>query len=222
MKTTKLPILFLFLASISFAVETPHLNETLPDFTLEDTEGKIHSLSDYRGKVVVLVTFGYNCGFCKQRARVLETIHEEFGGDDLAVIGLDGWDGSKDQVIEFGESSDVTYLLLTGAGTYIDGLNTIDDRGSIFILNGEGVVVSSCDDGFQSLACFEMQELESQVEEALAETSIALPFQNGSLLKRHNKRNAEATAFDATGRRVKMHESLSYFRNFTPYLFYLE
>jgi peroxiredoxin len=207
---------------MSFAVETPHLNDTLPDFSLEDTEGNTHSLLDYRGKIVVLFTFGYNCGWCVQRASGLETIHQDHGGDDLVVMGLDGWNGTNEQVDGFAEASGATFLLLTGAGSYIDNLNTIDDRGTIFILNREGVVVSSCDDGFNSLACFNMQELDSLVEETLAVTTVVLPYPYSPALMNQTYGEADAIAFNAAGRRLQIRGFDSLQRRYVPYILYIK
>ncbi|MBD3391745.1 MAG: redoxin domain-containing protein [Chitinivibrionales bacterium] len=50
----------LVLATVAFAVcdESPHVGDSLPDFHLRDTEGKTHSLTDYRGTKVLLFAFG--------------------------------------------------------------------------------------------------------------------------------------------------------------------
>ena len=40
-----------------------------PAFTLNDLSGSPHSLTDYRGKVVVIDFFGYMCGYCQDDAK---------------------------------------------------------------------------------------------------------------------------------------------------------
>lgn len=47
----------------SAAVNT---GETAPDFTLNDTNGKTHSLSDFKGKFVVLEWFNHDCPFVQK------------------------------------------------------------------------------------------------------------------------------------------------------------
>lgn len=42
------------------------VNQTAPDFTLTDTNGQKHSLSDYKGKFVVLEWFNPDCPFVKK------------------------------------------------------------------------------------------------------------------------------------------------------------
>lgn len=43
------------------------LTDTAPDFTLKDSEGKEHSLSQYKGKYVVLEWVNYGCPFVKRQ-----------------------------------------------------------------------------------------------------------------------------------------------------------
>lgn len=52
----------LFVASASSAV----VGEAAPDFTLTDTDGNTHSLSDFAGKLVVLEWTNYGCPFVKK------------------------------------------------------------------------------------------------------------------------------------------------------------
>lgn len=42
------------------------VGESAPNFTLTDSNGKTHSLSDYRGKIVVLEWLNYGCPFVKK------------------------------------------------------------------------------------------------------------------------------------------------------------
>jgi peroxiredoxin len=46
-------------ASSSYA-QTPTVGDLAPDFTLEQLDGTIRSLSDFRGKVIFINFFGYN------------------------------------------------------------------------------------------------------------------------------------------------------------------
>ena len=48
-----------------------------PDFTLTDQYGKIHSLSQYRGKVVFLNFWASWCGPCRMLSPIVDEIAEE-------------------------------------------------------------------------------------------------------------------------------------------------
>lgn len=54
--------LFLVLAPLAQAAEAP-VDKPAPNFTLPDTNGKNHSLSDYKGKIVVLEWLNHDCPF---------------------------------------------------------------------------------------------------------------------------------------------------------------
>src|SRR5690554_2572867 len=62
---------FAFLFALFVFVVTPFaadakVGEAAPDFTLVDSNGKMHSLSDYKGKFVVLEWINYECPFVKK------------------------------------------------------------------------------------------------------------------------------------------------------------
>lgn len=59
MKTLTLSLALLSLAFSSYA-------EKAPDFTLSDTDGTQHTLTQYKGKIVVLEWLNHNCPFVKK------------------------------------------------------------------------------------------------------------------------------------------------------------
>lgn len=56
---------FLALSPLAQAAETS-IGETAPDFTLPDSNGNTRSLSDYRGKIVVLEWLNHGCPFVQK------------------------------------------------------------------------------------------------------------------------------------------------------------
>lgn len=56
---------FLALSASTLGAETS-VGETAPDFTLPDSHGKSHSLSDYKGKIVVLEWLNHGCPFVQK------------------------------------------------------------------------------------------------------------------------------------------------------------
>jgi peroxiredoxin len=62
MKRITTLLLLLGAASTAFAAE---VGKPAPDFTATDINGKTHKLSDYRGKIVVLESYNYDCPFCR-------------------------------------------------------------------------------------------------------------------------------------------------------------
>jgi thiol-disulfide isomerase/thioredoxin len=70
-----------------------HVGETAPGFTLKDFNGKSVSLSDYRGKVVIIDFWASWCAPCRSSMPGLKGLHKlkDNGYDD--VIGL--WESAS-------------------------------------------------------------------------------------------------------------------------------
>src|SRR6059036_2616147 len=62
--------IFTILASLTtttlLALDSPPVGSTAPDFSLTDAKGETHSLSQYKGKYVVLEWFNPECPFVKK------------------------------------------------------------------------------------------------------------------------------------------------------------
>ena len=58
------------------------------DFTCPDAEGKMHSLSDYKGKVVVVDVWATWCGPCRAELPHLKKLERAMEGKDVVFIGV--------------------------------------------------------------------------------------------------------------------------------------
>ena len=61
--------------------------KTVYDFTVKDRQGQEVSLSEYRGKVLLIVNTATGCGFTPQYAG-LEKLHQDYGARGFAVLGF--------------------------------------------------------------------------------------------------------------------------------------
>lgn len=88
------------------------VGDIAPDFTITLTDGKQVSLSQFRGKVVMLQFTASWCGVCRKEMPFIEKDiwlkHKDNAG--FALIGVDR-DEPLDKVIAFGKSTGVTYPL---------------------------------------------------------------------------------------------------------------
>ncbi|MDE6037088.1 MAG: TlpA family protein disulfide reductase, partial [Duncaniella sp.] len=68
---------------------------TAPDFTLPDLNGKNVSLSDFKGKWVVLDFWGSWCGWCVKGFPALKDAYAKYG-NKIVVIGIDCNESEED------------------------------------------------------------------------------------------------------------------------------
>ena len=89
----KTPIILVTVALMSLVMlscgTTPPLQvgDTAPDFTLESVDGNSISLSDFRGKVVLLVFTSVKCVDCEKQMPYIEAVYKE-SGEKLAVLDI--------------------------------------------------------------------------------------------------------------------------------------
>lgn len=82
-----------------------------PDFSLEDQDGKKHSLSDYRGKYVVLYFYPKdNTPGCTLEANAFTRLREDFAGENAEVFGISK--DSKDSHCKFRDKHGLAITLL--------------------------------------------------------------------------------------------------------------
>ncbi|GAB7388537.1 TlpA disulfide reductase family protein [Bacillaceae bacterium] len=87
------------------------IGDPAPDFALEDMDGNIVRLSDYRGTFVILNFFASWCPPCRQEAPEIQAFEEQYG-DQVKILIIDRAEPKvkvQEFIEEFGSTS--TYLL---------------------------------------------------------------------------------------------------------------
>lgn len=114
------------------------VGQIAPDFTLTDIDGKTFSLSDYRGKVVVIDLMATWCPPCIEQMPHLKNVHHNYG-DGVMIMSIDVDPTETDEIIRqfkirygdewifaSGPNVGITYEVIYIPTTYI-----IDRRGRI-------------------------------------------------------------------------------------------
>src|SRR5437868_8400383 len=92
MKTKLLLSALTCLACIAlFAADSPPVGSAAPDFSVSDSKGKIQSVSQYKGKYVVLEWFNPGCPFVKKHygSGSMQKLQEEFTGKGVVWLTVD-------------------------------------------------------------------------------------------------------------------------------------
>lgn len=73
------------------AAESPKVGSAAPDFSLADAKGKTHSVSEYKGKWVVLEWFNPECPFVKKHylSGNMQKLQKEFTGKGVVWMSID-------------------------------------------------------------------------------------------------------------------------------------
>lgn len=90
---TKLLSLALILSTTGalLAVEAPRVGAAAPGFSLPDSNGKTHSLGDFKGKYVVLEWFNPGCPFVQKHYQSdnMQQLQKQFTGKDVVWLTID-------------------------------------------------------------------------------------------------------------------------------------
>lgn len=101
-------VLLMLVATVAVA-EQPPLGHKMnpvspplaaPGFTLPDMDGEMHSLNDFRGKVVMLNFWATWCPPCRREMPSMQRLYEKYRERGLAVVAVNQFE-DPDLVFEF-------------------------------------------------------------------------------------------------------------------------
>lgn len=140
---------------------TAEENEALvPDFSLNTLEGGTASLSDFRGKVVVLNFWTSWCPPCKAEMPEFETLNQEFedaGDVVLVTINLtDGQRETKEKAAEYIKDGGYTFRVLLDEKGEVGGMFGIEYIPTTAVIDAKGRLVTGVQGGTTATAVREM------------------------------------------------------------------
>ncbi len=177
----------LILTGGSHAEETNTTMETIYRFTMDNIDGKPVALSDYAGKVVLVVNVASRCGFTGQY-KGLQALYEAHREEGFAVLGFPANDfmgqepGNNAQIKAFcsttydvtfpmfakisvkGDEQHPLYAFLTAAATQPEGPGPVSWNFNKFLIGRDGRVAAR----FGSRAAPEGKEIKEAVQAALS------------------------------------------------------
>src|SRR5690348_11970835 len=149
MKTVLLAFISLT-ATTLIAADSPPVGATAPDFNLADAAGKTHSLSEFKGKYVVLEWFNPECPFVKKHygSGNMQKLQQEYTGKGVVWLSIDssapGTEGNisgeqAEKIMTAWKTHQTAFLLDPDgkAGRAYGAKNTPH----MFIINPEGKIV---------------------------------------------------------------------------------
>ena len=113
-----------------------------PDFTLEDTKGKKHSLKDFRGKYVLIDFWASWCGPCKAEMPNIKEVYDKYKKKGLQVISISS-DADKGKWLKAIKHENMTWLQLCTGNSSVMKDYGVSGIPHIFLINKKGEIIAS-------------------------------------------------------------------------------
>jgi thiol-disulfide isomerase/thioredoxin len=112
-----------------------------PDFTLESLDGKNMSLSDFRGKAVLLNFWATWCGPCRIEMPWFVELQKKYGPQGFQIVGVAMDDSSKEDITKFAKDMGVNYPVLLGKEAVGDEYGGVPALPESFFIGRDGKIV---------------------------------------------------------------------------------
>ena len=134
-----LVIAFLFLLFLSCSTgNAPKEGKVAPNFGLISLDGRRISLSQFRGKVVILDFWATWCKPCRLELPHFVALHEEFGKDALQIIGVSLDRVGSEEVAAFVREWKIPYIVVMGNGEVVRNYGGIRGIPTTFVIDKNG------------------------------------------------------------------------------------
>ena len=128
-------IIFLMISLISFSNSAK-----APDFNLKDQYGVVHSLENYKGKVIFLNFWATWCPPCKKEMPDIENIYKEYGENkkDVVILGVNS--EKENEVKKFLKDKGYTFPIVIDENSEVMRKYFIQAFPTSFVIDKEGNV----------------------------------------------------------------------------------
>lgn len=122
------------------AVSLARVGSPAPDFTLEDVNGKKVSLSQFRGKVVVLNFWATWCPPCRAEMPSMEKLNKAMQGKDFVMLAVNVEEDGRDRVKDFLRQNPHSFTVLVNGAEVGQSKYGVFQFPETFIIRPDGVV----------------------------------------------------------------------------------
>jgi len=124
------------------------------EFTLLDINGRSVSLSDFKGKVIILDFWATWCPPCKAEIPHFIELYYKYKSKGLEIIGIGLDTGGAKVLKEFANANGVTYPILVGNNNVTNAYGGVRGIPTTFVIDREGNIIKKLV-GYQTKEVFE-------------------------------------------------------------------
>ncbi|MBT6326815.1 MAG: TlpA family protein disulfide reductase, partial [Bdellovibrionales bacterium] len=151
MNTNLLSLILFFLISFNSYGSSPQdiirklgfqkTNSVPIDFTLQDLNGNTTTLSEYKGKWILINFWATWCGPCRMEMPTLESLHQEFKDENFVILGVSVDQSSKKRVSKFIKNNNITFKILHDQTSRVSGQYRASSIPSLYLISPDWKLV---------------------------------------------------------------------------------
>lgn len=111
------------------------------DFTLQDLNGNTTTLSEYKGKWILINFWATWCGPCRMEMPTLESLHQEFKDENFVILGVSVDQSSKKLVSKFIKNNNITFKILHDQTSRVSGQYRASSIPSLYLISPDWKLV---------------------------------------------------------------------------------
>jgi cytochrome c biogenesis protein CcmG, thiol:disulfide interchange protein DsbE len=122
-------------------IPAPQKGFLAPEFRLETSGGQFVSLSDDRGKAVLVILWATWCPPCRAEMPTIEKIYQEYQGQGLIVLGVDATiQDDPTAIAPFVNQYNITFPILLDVNGEASNLYELRSLPTSFFIGRDGVI----------------------------------------------------------------------------------
>ncbi len=110
-----------------------------PDFSLKDMDDGLHSLADYKGKVIMINFWATWCPPCRREMPSMERVHQHMKGKDFVVLAVNQME-SPDHVFAYTGQLEIlpTFTILFDRASVVSQAYRVQGLPTTYLIDKKG------------------------------------------------------------------------------------